>query len=229
MAHVLNSLWKEVADVVVDTNQQDGAVEDVTLMVDVDEVMAGDLEEVRLADGRESTVRVLAIDTISAHPRARVQFVDSEEVLVVRITPKLKGRHSTQSETATVASTSSSNLENSNFQSSLRGFSQSIFQVVSRIAFGTGRAPSAAADTSQDLESGTQISPDSQTSTSQSHSSLRGWLFGTFRRECQATVDDFQKKGAVGTVREAATDVAGMVQTTFLGAFRLLWRRPQLR
>merc|ERR1712224_460025 len=55
--------------------------------------MAGDLEELRLPDGvSETTVRILAIDTISVPCRARVKRMDSGEVLVVQMLPKDEGR-----------------------------------------------------------------------------------------------------------------------------------------
>ena len=54
-------------------------------------VKVGDLEDVRYANGQLHTVRVLALDTISQPPRARVCRCDNHEIMVVQMVEMLLG------------------------------------------------------------------------------------------------------------------------------------------
>eukprot|EP00434_Breviolum_minutum_P040308 symbB.v1.2.035814.t1/scaffold4908.1/size33077/2 len=55
------------------------------LLAPLEDVMVGDLEDVRYANGQLHTVRVLALDTISQPPRARVCRCDNHEIMVVQM------------------------------------------------------------------------------------------------------------------------------------------------
>lgn len=113
------------------------------LMAPLEDVMVGDLEDMRHSNGQLVTVRVLALDTISQPARARVARVDNDEILVV---PMMDLNNATSTTTradesgcvASLPSTAESVLDRPLFSALRSGFGR--LGHVLRTAFAAGAA-----------------------------------------------------------------------------------------
>jgi len=156
-------------------------------------IEAGDLEELELGNDERVGVKVLAVDTISVPHRARVERVDTGEVLVVPILDRELERQ--QSE-AVVLDTANTTV----YQDYEDAFTRCI----------TGSLP-ATHDENFSKEPNVQISDG-----------LVPKLVGAIQSELQATVEDFQEKGAILAFRDAAEDACNMIVDAAHGAKSLI-------
>mmetsp|Transcript_86843 Transcript_86843/g.202134 ORF Transcript_86843/g.202134 Transcript_86843/m.202134 type:complete len:235 (+) Transcript_86843:50-754(+) len=164
-------------------------------------VEAGDLEELRLANGEVQAVKVLAIDTISSPPRARVVRLDNEEVLVVPV--------SLQEEVAVAGGTS---VQDRIMVDAGNTTVYQDYEDAFTLSPGTaGERESVEAEAGAVcLPAAAEREADAEEDGAFPDDGLGGVL-RDIRQELQATVDDFRSKGAVGALRDAALDACEVV------------------
>jgi len=148
-------------------------------------VEAGDLEELRLGGGEVRAVKVLAVDTISMPPRAKIVCLDSQEVLTVPVYHREEVERVAPEEQDVAVDSGQTTV----YQDYEDAFS------LAREVPATERL-----SLSQPLEQGGQ-SRDDRLSV----------MFQGLREEWNATVEDFREKGAVGALRDAALDACDVV------------------
>lgn len=196
-----------------------------TLSVEeVEELMLGDIEDLRIAGGGLVTVKVLALDTISVPHRARVKRFDNGEVLVVSIhdlaphaggeEEGLAGQEGTK---PALQAGMLSPLPNAALPFGFRG---SLLPVG---LLGRFLGYSEAAEQRPDLEASLPASSSGGDGSGVMPSS-RGasvWFLKVMRREWNSTLEDFSEKGPKGVARDAALDAADLVRGALGGAWRI--------
>mmetsp|Transcript_52842 Transcript_52842/g.153755 ORF Transcript_52842/g.153755 Transcript_52842/m.153755 type:complete len:218 (-) Transcript_52842:8-661(-) len=151
------------------------------------DVEAGDLEELQLGEGGTRAVKVLAVDTISDPPRARVLCLDTDEKLTV---PVYLWKQVVQEDQAPVEE-----------DLTVVDAGQTTVYQDYEDAFSLAReAPVERRLTRVSDQRDDKLEEEGLTSV------IRG-----VREEINATVQDFREKGAVGALRDAALDACDVV------------------
>jgi hypothetical protein len=157
----------------------------------------GDLEELRLAGGEPLPVRVLAIDTISRPGRAKVERLDTGEVLTVPMF-----------EADEVPSWIASEVEKAGNDVVVDSQQTTIYQDYEdafSLHDGSARRQDTEEDPALPAPPAAQAVPASPAAA----------LVGELRSQVAATVQDFKDKGAVGALRDASLDACDIVHEAF--------------
>lgn len=177
------------------------------LPVQLEDVMVGDLEEVRFVDGSMVTVRVLALDTISRPPRARVSRLDTGDSLIVTLMDT-SATQPVSEDNLQQAAAGKDGAVSSNGPTLAASFtwnfrrllspasfaSTSLPQLLRRLALGPSNT--SASQTSADLENDceAQVAPPS---------------------ELRYTAQDLRERGVKVVARDVALDTAALVRNAF--------------
>lgn len=162
-------------------------------------VEVGDREELHLKGGETIAVKVLAVDTISTPPRAKVLCLDTQEALTVPVYQEEEVRRYEEEEGLMVDA------------------GQTTVYQDYEDAFNLAHAAAVEAEQREPLER-------QRVEGGEEQEALTAVLEG-IRDEWRATVQDFQEKGAVGALRDAALDacdVVGSVANAAAGTARAL-------
>eukprot|EP00929_Paragymnodinium_shiwhaense_P053066 TRINITY_DN26569_c0_g1_i1.p1 TRINITY_DN26569_c0_g1~~TRINITY_DN26569_c0_g1_i1.p1 ORF type:complete len:293 (+),score=76.09 TRINITY_DN26569_c0_g1_i1:50-880(+) len=192
------------------------------LPADVNEIMTGDLEELRWPDGSESTIRVMALDTVSAPCRAKVRRYDNNEELIVDIVDPVSAKKDVMAAATDVGAKPSASGLSTRFTSLLTRF---LFGRRGSVDDHSTRkdAQEAAADTLPACGADAAAAGGCESREERrSHGSGRPWR-AVVNREVAHLVDDFSVKGVTGVVRDAAADAVGLLRGAVGGTLQLMW------